>query len=209
MGEKIDKLNRKIISNSKYDLELFMYLPSISISQSNTASVSFNPILNLRHKPSKSLTEAYDYSKSTFKITPRNLFTIINFFNNIMKWFYDDNFSDLFLNDENGNIIFNADYNKLSESTPRGDFDQCIMQAVPTIVQYGDRMYEGIHLYINSVSNCITLTYQEVTSLFSVLKDFSFPNEVVNMITAYEYAKNNNRYMDSFNYSNKKNPFDN
>lgn len=185
-----------------------MYLPSISVSASNTATVSYNPILNLRHKQSKNLTESYDYSKATYKITPRNLFVIITFFNNIMKWFYDDNFSDLFLNDENGNIIFNADYNKLSESTPRGDFDQCIMQAVPTIVQYGDRVYEGIHLYINSTSNCISLTYQEVTALFGVLKDFSFPNEVSAMLTAYEYAQANTRYIDSWNYG-KKNPFDN
>lgn len=190
MAYTFDKIVRKIYSNSRMELEFFMFLPNIVAPQQGgtTANISYNPILNLRYKQNKNLTEEFDYAKATYKITPKNFYVVIKFFNNIMKWFYDDHYESLFLLDSENNLIFNADYNKLHESTPKGDFDTCMMQAIPSIVKYGDRTFEGIHLYINTSTYCIPLTYQEVSSIFGILKDFSFQNEINATLTAFEIA---------------------
>ena len=196
MGYEFDKIVRKIYSNSRMEIEFFMFLPSIVVSQQGgtAANISYNPVLNLRYKPNKNLTEEFDYTKSTYKITPKNFYAVIKFFNNIMKWFYSDEYESLFLMDSENTLIFNADYNKLHESTPKGDFDTCIMQAIPSIVKYGDRTFEGIHLYINTSTYCVPLTYQEVSSIFGILKDFSFQDEIIANLTAFEIAMKTNRF---------------
>lgn len=207
MSEPINKLTRKLFSNSRMELEFFMYLPTGCNTGQSTLALNCNPVIYLRFKNNKSFVQEYDYAKASYKITPRNLYHIIKFFNKIMKWFYDDEFSDLFLLNENNDIIFNADYNKLSESTPRSDYDSSIMQAIPTVIRLGDKPYEGIHLYVNSSTYCIPLSFQEISILFGILKDIRFTNEVTNAIISYEYIKNNNAYV-SKDSMNKKTPFD-
>ena len=109
---------------------------------------------------------------------------------------------------EDGNLIFNADFNKLSESTKTDQFNNSIMQAVPAVIQFGDgKTYEGIHLYVNTSNYCISLTYQEVTTLFDILRHFSFADEITSSLTAYRYALEYKRFdtnRDKFN----KTPFD-
>ena len=185
-----------------------MFLPTITPTFNGTVSINCNPVLNLRYKPSKTVKEEFDYTKATYKINPRNIYSTIKFFNNIVKWFYDDKYESLFLMGEDGNLIFNADFNKLSESTKMGAFDNCIMQAVPAVVQYGDKLYEGIHLYVNTSNYCISLTFQEVTMLFDILKNFSFADEVTSTLTSYRYALEYKRY-DTNRDKFGKTPFDN
>lgn len=209
----IERVTKKIFGNSRMELEFFMYLPNgvYTNPEKSSISINCNPVLYLRCKKNKYVTEEWDYMKSSFKINPRNLYTVIKFFNTIMGWFYDDKYSDLFLVDENGKLIFNADYNKLSVSTPRGDYDQFIMQAIPTVVTLGDKLYEGIHLYINRSLYCIPLTYQEVSIIFGILKDFSFTNEINNVLLSYAYIVKNNAFTAGDRYTiggNGKTPFD-
>ena len=205
--EKIDKATRKIFSNSRMELDFFMYLPTGVMNGFSTVSINCNPILYLRYKQNKYVHEQYDYSKAAYKITPRNLYHVIEFFNTIMKWFYDDKYSDLFLLNDENDIIFNADYNKLSVSTPRGDYDQCIMQAIPTVVRLGDKLYEGIHLYINSSIYCIPLTYQEVSIIFGILRNFSFTQEMMNVLLSTRYIVETNAFMSRDQFDGKT-PFD-
>lgn len=209
MSEVTDKITRKIYTNSRMDLDFFMFLPTITppMSSSGAMSVNYNPVLNLRYKPSKTIKQEFDYSKATYKITPRNIYSVVKFFNNIVKWFYDDKYESLFLLGEDGNIIFNADFKSLSESTKLGTFDNSIMQAVPAVIQYGDKLYEGIHLYVNTTNYCISLTYQEVNAIFDILRNFSFANEVAATLTAYRLAYEYKRFenpRDKFS----KTPFD-
>lgn len=107
----IERVTKKIFGNSRMELEFFMYLPNgvYTNPEKSSISINCNPVLYLRCKKNKYVTEEWDYMKSSFKINPRNLYTVIKFFNTIMGWFYDDKYSDLFLVDENGKLIFNAD----------------------------------------------------------------------------------------------------
>lgn len=205
------KITRKIYTNSRMELESFMHTPTGTYTGKDrgTMNISSVPLLFLRYKKPKNITEEYDYSKAAFKITIRNLYEVIRFFNGIMKWLFDDEYKDLFLTNDNGDLVFNADYNKLSISTHRGDYDQCIMQAIPSIVRIGDKTYEGINLYINTSRYCVSLTYQEVSILFGILKDFSFTEEAILLLNTYEYIIKNNAITETDWWSNTKpTPFD-
>lgn len=208
MQNEVNKLTSKIFGNSRLDMDFFMYLPTGTAgANGDTITVNCNPVLYLRYKPPKNISQEYNFSKAAYKVTPKNLYHVIKFFNTIMKWFFDDQYSDLYLLNENNELVFNADYNKLSISTHRGDYDTCIMQAIPTVVKLGDKSYEGINLYINTSTYCAPLTFQEVSIIFGILKDFSFSEEVTKLITCYNYIKTYNSYSSGRDYGGKT-PFD-
>lgn len=206
----MDKISNLLYSNSRIELEFFMYMPTITMLQNGTsASINYNPIVNIRYKPSKYVAEEFDYMKATYKMTPRNFYVTFRLFNEVMKWLYDDRYADLFLLGEDGKIIFNADYSKLSVSTPYGDNDSCVLQAIPAVVTINDKTFEGIHLYINTSHYCVPLTYSEISSIFGILKSFSFSAHVSAVLTAYELAIREKRYSQHKNgYIPRKNPFE-
>lgn len=207
----IKKITDKIFQNSRMDLDFFMYLPSgiWGSRDRSTINLNLNPVLYLRYRQNKKVSEEYDYSKACYKITPRNLYQVVKFFNTIVKWFFDDKYHDLFLTNEEGNLIFNADYNKLHVSTPRGDYSSQVMQAIPTVVQIGDKTYEGIHLYINKMTYCIPLTYEEIDIIFGILKEFSFTTETTKVLVAYDSIIRRGEISTQEQMQlNKKTPFD-
>lgn len=207
----IKKVTDKIFQNSRMELDFFMYLPNATWGSRDrsTINLNLNPVLYLRCRQNKKVSEEYDYSKACYKITPKNLYQVVKFFNTIVKWFFDDKYQDLFLTNEEGNLIFNADYNKLHVSTPRGDYSSQVMQAIPTVIQIGDKTYEGIHLYINKMTYCIPLTYEEIDILFGILKDFSFTTETTKVLIAYEILTRRGEISTQEQMAfNKKTPFD-
>ncbi len=191
----IEKLTKMIYSNSRMELEFFMHLPSLYRNgNSDTARVQSYPSLYLRYKKNAKLSEAYDYNKARYRITPSNLYDVVKLFNTAVSWLYTSKYEDLFLTDDNNQLIFNADYQKLSAITPRGMFDQDVMQVVPAVIRFGDKAYEGVHLYINTSTYCIPLTYREVGMLFNILKDFRFSSEMTSILQAYQIALAQNRF---------------
>lgn len=191
---KIEKLTRMIYSNSRMELEFFMHLPSLQKGvSSDTARVQVYPSLYLRYKKNPKISEAYDYKKAMFRITPANLYTVVKFFNKAVSWFYLDEYKDLFLTDENNQLVFNADYGKLSAVTPRGMYDQSVMQLVPSIIRFGDTSYEGVHLFVNTSQYCIPLTYRELGDVFNILREFRFMEEMNALLQAYQIATQQNR----------------
>ena len=208
--ENIKKITDKLFMNSRMELEFFMYLPSGSYTtkDKSTITINSNPVLYLRYKPGKYNKTGYEYSKAVYKITPKNIYHTIKFFNTLMKWLYDESFNDLFLINE-GNLIFNADYKSLNVSTHLKDYDNQIMQAIPSVVEIGDKKYEGVHLYVNNTDYCIPLTFEEVSILFSLLKDFRFSEEVIKVLTVYNYIVSHNAIVSNdMIMGNKKTPFD-
>jgi hypothetical protein len=209
----VKKITDKIFSNSRMELIFFMYLPtgSWSTKDKSTMAINMNPVLYLRYKSNQHISEEYEYSKAVFKINPRNLYHVIKFFNTIVTWFYDDKYNDLFLIKEDNQIIFNADYKSLHVTTHRGDYDTQVMQAIPTVVEIANKMYEGVHLYINKSNYCIPLTFEEISILFGILRDFRFPTEITKVLAAYNYIVSHDAISTGDYISNnggKKSPFD-
>lgn len=206
---EINKVKRILYSNSRIDLEFFMYVPSgiRSGTGKNTLTINVNPSIFLRYKPPKNVSQEYDYMKASYKITPKNLYIIIKFFNQIIRWFHEEKYNDLFLINDDGRLIFNADYKSLTTKTPRGDYVTEIMQAIPTIVYIGEKEYEGIKLYVNQSIYCISLTIQEVEIIFNILKDFRFSDEITTTLLCANYIIENNAY-NKEREEHPKTPFD-
>lgn len=198
MDNPVQKITERLLSNSRMELDFFMYLPTgyWGSRDHSTVSMNVNPILTIRYKQNRRIAAEYDYAKAGYKITPRTLYHAVKFFNKTMKWFYDDKYKDIFLYNEDGQLMFNADYKKEHVSMPTNDFSQQFMQAVPSVVQIGDKIYEGIHLFVNKTAYCIPLSYEEVSTLFGVLRNFSFSEEVAMLLAAYQYSESHNKITD-------------
>lgn len=199
----VQRVSRTIYSNSRLEIEFFMYLPTGTFigKEKTSIQLNYNPTIFIRYKKNQYVSEEYDYMKAAYKITPKNLYWVIDFFNEIMKWFYDDKYRDLFLVDNNEKLIFNADYKNLTLVTQKNDYDSQIMRAIPTIVSLGEKISEGAHIYINTTNYCVPLTYQEITTIFNLLKDISFTNEVCATLLTYQYVQSHNAYASASSYT--------
>lgn len=183
-------ITRSIYKGTKYELSFFTYAPSAS-EGTGKYFISCNPMLFLQ-KVIKNYT-AYtpdQLQRMRYRITPKNFYTTIVFFNEVINWFYDPNMKDLFLRREDNSIIFNGDYNNLSRVTRRGYFENDVMKAMPAVVaDYNGGMTEGIHLYINQRENEIDMSLDELEHLFGILKEFNFNAEVSQSLLALLYTE--------------------
>lgn len=189
----MDKENfkRVIYRNKRYALEFFMYDPSIILSKkSKSKQIKYNPILQLRYINPNSLNEQYDHT--VYKINPRNIFRVVKFLNKAVKWFYDKDKNDLFFRNSDGKLVFNGDYQNLHEELmPQTRYETGYMKIIPTVLLFGEETVEGVYLYINKLQNAIPLSYNELELLLDMLSSFSFQEEVIANLLAYNYAKIN------------------
>lgn len=173
-----------------------MFAPSVEISEgSKTYNIGYNPIL--RFQFAKQFVEGgniYDKSNA-YTIYPRTIFRAIEFFNTVLSWYSDPKMKDLFLLDNDNNLIFNADYKDLhcvlDIRTPNTDYG--ILKAIPVLGVYGDQEpYEAAFLYMNKSTNRIILSVDEISTILGILNGFSFYEESLFCLSAFKYAKDNN-----------------
>lgn len=206
---KINKLNRRIFGNSRFSLDFFMYAPYGSYTTKDQTSIhlNYNPILLLKYIPPKYAATQYDYNKSSYKITPRNLFKVIKLFNTMMEWMYSDKYNDLFMIDENNDLIFNSDYSKLYATIPAGDYDSCYIKTYPAVIELGGKKVEGVNVLINETAHIISMTHEEVSTVFNILKNFSFTQEVICALQVFSYITSTDSYGEN-KWLEGKTPFD-
>jgi carbamoylphosphate synthase small subunit len=170
----------------------------------STYTLNYNPVVFIKYINRNIANDSFKNNEA-FKVTPKNLYRTIKFFNTIVSWFVDTEKIDLYLKDENDNLIFNADYNKLTAIiAQKGTETAGVMKAIPTVVEINNDKFEGINLYINNLTNVVQLTVDELATIFDILKTFSFYNEMLCDIAAYEYAvKHNNVETDITRWNSK------
>lgn len=182
-------ISRPIYASKKLGIDLFLYVPSGEYSISKTGSIGMrlkiNPLLMLR------LNNVYGKGTSNqtanFRISPRNIYRIVLFFDTVLHWFTDPNMKDLFMLTDDNLLVFNNDYNSLSLLTEKDQFESGMLKAVPAIIDYGESRYEGISLFINTTENIVQLTVTEVKNIYGILKSFSFAEEVNLSIMTLDY----------------------
>ena len=186
-----------------------MYAPFGSFTTRDQSSIylNYNPVLLLKYIPPKYAATEYDYNKATYKITPRNIYKVVKVFNTMMKWMYSEEYNDLFMVDENNNLIFNSDYSKLYTMVPVGEFDSCYLKAFPTVVDFGGKKMEGVNILINESAHIISMTHEEVSMIFEFLKNFSFTQEVICALQVFEYIQTYQSYGENKRLEGKT-PFD-
>lgn len=169
--------------------------------------LDMNPAIYLKYKPNKDFRQQYDWTKASYRITPRNFFKVLKFFNHTVKWLFGDKYKDLFLVNDENQLIFNADYKNLHVTTPRSEYEAQVLQAIPTVVEIKQKLYEGIHLYVNQSIYCIPLTFEEVAEIFEILRGFQFSTEIAKLLLAYQYTISHNSVTEKESIFNKT-PFD-
>lgn len=190
------KLVETIYTNNRMLMEFFMPLPEATYTNKDKDGVRFfhSPIIQIRCKVSDSTRDIYDYMKAAFSVTVNNHLEVIKFFNTLMKWLFDDEFNDLFLMGPTNELMFNSDYKSLKTSVmfySRKKTD--VLYGVPSIVDLGEKLYEGVNLFVNTTDYMIPLTFREVGIIFGILKEFNFSSEVTKLLLMYDYVKKTDR----------------
>jgi hypothetical protein len=192
-----------------------MYEPSATIGKNNNFQININPILILRYiNPNVFQESKTDFQNNSYKITPRNHYRIVKFFNDVIQWFYDKDMEDLFLTNDDNQLVFNADYNNLHLLLRPIGKDSSYLKAVPVMIENQDgKREEGICLSINIQANTIEMPLFEVEALFHALSDFNFSNEALLTMMSYASAKNHEKLLSEDKWrmntiKNIKTPFD-
>lgn len=187
-------LSKSLYNGFRISIDLFTYLPRVDYVKGyeHNLLIHAHPILMIKYVPPKSL-QNIDRKNNFFKITPRNLYRTIKFFDEIVKWFYDKDLADLFLQGDDNKLVFNADYQHIKARTKPDKHNQTAMRAIPAVISSDDgKTYEGIYLYINKMENVVPLTLSEVEDILGLLAKFSFEESLLLMLEAYDYAARNN-----------------
>jgi len=186
---KTVSISRNIYSKRSMRIETFMYLPSVSCYKkynSDAYNVLCNATLNIRYAPSDRTSIL---QSDSFRVTIKNHFSVLKFFNNILGWFNDPKMEDLFLQDKDGTLLFNYDYKELREVVSGGYLANNVMKAIPTVIEIEQgKFVEGIILFVNLEANAIRLTYAEIEEIFNVIQCFNFNTEVITCLTSLQTA---------------------
>ena len=186
------KLSMQLYSGYRFNISAFMYLPQVVSGYGGVYGINSNPIVTLKYTPPKG--SDIDTKKATYKVTPKNLYKTIKFFNKVVKIFYDKDLQDLFLRGDNNELIFNSDYNKLKVITDYDPKLQCALKAIPSVIQYDDgKEYEGILLYINTHDYVVPMPLAEVEAVLGLFTNLSFSTLSAEMMLSYLNAKMLNR----------------
>ena len=125
-----------------------------------------------------------------FTIEWKDHLRVLTFFETVLDWFYNEKMKDIFYRSENGDLCFNADYNKLS-SMVYSNLKHEFLQAKPTLVQR-DKTYEGIILCVNKVEASICLTVRELLEVTSILQYVNFSTEANLLLSVMKSIHNGN-----------------
>lgn len=191
-------ISQKLFSTDRMNMSAFMYLPSAYLAYTNAYSLRMSPIITIRWTAPVNAPEELRFAKDgMYKITPRNIYRTIKFFNSIVKWFYDEDMKDLFVQGENGKLLFNPDYSKLCVSTKPDPFSDSVMKATPAVIRYETgQEYEGIYLYINKNEFIIPLILSDIEDILGILSTFSFEGAASSMLLGFMHSKSAGRVYD-------------
>jgi len=172
-------LSKNIVRVGMISVDLFFFVPRVSIRRGNVVSGYLNmyPFLYITARASKGLGNTADRK---FRLSQRDLPLVLRFFQRVEGWFNDPKLKDLFVLSENDELLFNHSYGMLYETlkleVPSG---VSTMKAIPDVIVRNDKSYaEGIRLMINKNENVASLTYDELYILYKTLEKFDFSSEV-------------------------------
>lgn len=197
-----------LYTNTRMTISFFMYLPDVTL-QNQTYNVTMSPCLFIRKKRQQS--QSFDKKIIQFKVTSRNIYNLVANINVAVKWFYQDEFKDLFGYNERNELMLNPKYRQINVKTKlEKDQDQYI-QIYPALVQLPDIITEqdkeGYIFIINHMDNAFYLHREELECILGILKDFSFVNMSNLILTSILCAKEINELNDGSKINNEKYSF--
>lgn len=189
LNSKKVSISRPIYTKRSFKIDSFMYLPSVLCFKrynNDAYTVLSNVTLNIRYIP---YNRTSILPTDVFRITIKNHYSVLRFFNTILGWFDHPDMQDLFLRDTDGTLIFNYDYKELNAKVSGGYMTTNMMKAIPAVIEIEQGNFvEGIILHINLEENAIRLTYTELEEIFNVIQSFNFNTEVVTCLLSLQNA---------------------
>ena len=112
----------------------------------------------------------------SFCVTPDLLRDVKDFFQEALSWFTPENKAILYGKNDEGMLMFNSDYQKLSAiCVNEYGRSKTALKIVPTVVEIGNNIYEpGVVFYINMQANGIIMREYELKRLANFILDFNF-----------------------------------
>ena len=185
-------IKRNLYKGNRLSIDFFMYTPQALFNQ-NSYTINVNPIVTFRYtNPNIMKDDKVSYTDNSYKMTPKNQHKLIRFFNTIIDWFYDEKLKDLFLINENEELVFNSDYNHINAVLTKNKFETGVLKAMPSVIMIENERYEGIYLYINKLDNIIMLTRDELEAIAQMIKNFNFTLEVSSSLIMIDHIEKNN-----------------
>lgn len=170
---------RTLFSGHNLKIRSFMRLPTVYFGNSTVGTITTYPVILISYDPPKTAgTQQIRPKDAQFKVNPRNMKRVTQFFKKIYSWFDSDEYKDLFIIDEReGKLIINMDFRNTMAKIGSTKYEAQALLAVPTVVEFDSIQSEGCALAINNTSYTCPLTDLEVESILGILENFSFQAE--------------------------------
>ena len=112
----------------------------------------------------------------SFCVSQFNLEDVKEMFREALSWFTSENMNILYGKNDEGLLMFNSEYQKLSAiCVNEYGKAKTALKIVPTVVEVGNNIYEpGVIFYINMVANGIVMRVYELKRLANFIIDFNF-----------------------------------
>lgn len=201
-----EKISRVLFQTSELRLSSTVSLPSFSYYKKKGSEEYSDPMmdkpdvfLNLMISP-KSRKELPFEEKVAFILEPE-YYELTKAWMEVLSWFYDSDKRDLFVIDDNNQLQFNAAYGTLIKVVTDSKRYPQKITVLPTLVQRGEKSYEGVMIHMRSIDIQTTLTIHEFGTLVRTLQQFSFVSEQFFMTTAYMYAETHRRVKENTGFN--------
>ena len=163
------------------DLQLVYYMRPFQVERQEKRIQILNPrgALYLQYNPDEPTKKLIGYEKlkeASFQITQTNIYEIKRVFSDALSWFEPENLENLFGMNDEGELIFNSEFNNLNSSYVEeyGSIRRAI-QIMPVPLSSGYNKSEpGVILYITRKEFNIRMNEIKLRVLAGFLKDFSF-----------------------------------
>jgi hypothetical protein len=178
-------LMRKIVYISRnLTLTLCLTEPKIIMNQ---YKVSGNDFTEYETKVNPHIKMKLVRKDPVFIINASNLHRVSGFFGSVVGWL---NLEDLYQYDSGDPIINSSKYPNLYKEVKNvTQYNQTVMRAVPAIIEIDSVKTTGITLYFNNLETFVQIDYEEAQSIFNILLNISFVEEMNLCLHSLIYTK--------------------
>ena len=107
-------------------------------------------------------------NRENIYISYPHIFKVKKFFRESLKWFYDDEYDELFVMNNENELIFNSDYRN-EEIIINNLIGSKSLSIMPAIVADGE---EGVILFFNSRNKSVIMNIDQLESVIDFLENF-------------------------------------
>lgn len=132
------------------------------------------------------ISNAHDFKNKAFFIFHEAKEEFLSDMKEIINWFLDEKYQDLFFETEDGTLNINLAYKDMIKMIRENRKDYRTLYIAPALVidSLGARK-EGVAMRINTVDSEIRMTYRDFVRLYNILVDFDYGLEYQTLLTIY------------------------